>query len=95
LQHRLQTLDFEKTQDGFTVVNARIGVRGADNVWGVELWAQNLFNVDYQQIAFDVPLQGSGTTNGVRQGLAGSSSQLYGAFLGEPRTYGVTVRRKF
>ena len=88
-------LDFEKTQDGFTVVNARIGVRGADNVWGVELWAQNLFNVDYQQIAFDVPLQGSGSTNGVRQGLAASSSQLYGAFLGEPRTYGLTVRRKF
>ena len=88
-------LDFEKTQDGYTIVNARLGVHGADDRWGLEFWAQNLFNVDYQQIAFDVPLQGSGTTNGVRQGMAASSSALYGVFLGEPRTYGVTMRYKF
>lgn len=88
-------LDFEKAQDGYTIVNARLGVHGADNGWGIEFWAQNVFNTDYQQIAFDVPLQGSGSTNAVRQGQAASSSQLYGFFLGEPRTYGVTVRRKF
>lgn len=88
-------LDFEKAQDGYTIVNARVGVHGADSRWGLEFWAQNVFNVDYQQIAFDVPLQGSGATNSVRQGFATSSSSLYGVFLGEPRTYGVTMRYKF
>jgi hypothetical protein len=37
-------LDIEKTQDGFTTFNARIGLRGANDVWAVELWAQNLFD---------------------------------------------------
>ena len=88
-------LDFEKRQKGYTLVNARVGVHGPDRRWSIEAWAQNLFNVDYQQIAFDVPLQGSGSTNGTLRGFATSSSQLYGLFLGEPRTYGVTVRRSF
>jgi len=88
-------LDFEKVQDGYALVNARIGLSQADKGWAIEAWAQNLFNVDYQQIAFDAPLQGSGATNSVRKGMAASSTQLYGLFLGEPRTYGVTVRRRF
>jgi outer membrane receptor protein involved in Fe transport len=88
-------LDYEKLQKGYALVNARIGLNQADKGWSIEAWAQNLFNVNYQQIAFDVPLQGSGATNAVRQGMATSSSQLYGLFLGEPRTYGVTVRRRF
>ncbi|MEY3905381.1 MAG: hypothetical protein RIR59_204, partial [Pseudomonadota bacterium] len=88
-------LDFEKVQDGYALVNARIGLHGPDKRWAIEAWAQNLFNVNYQQIAFDVPLQGSGATNSVRQGMSASSSQLYGLFLGEPRTYGLTVRHSF
>lgn len=87
--------DLEKTQDGFVLVNARVGVRGPDDRWGVELWAQNLFDVEYQQVALDVPLQGSGTTAAVQRGFVGSSSQLYGAFLGEPRTFGLTARFKY
>ena len=88
-------LDFEKVQDGYALVNARIGLHGPDKRWAIEAWAQNLFNVNYQQIAFDMPLQGSGATNSVRQGMSASSSQLYGLFLGEPRTYGLTVRHSF
>ncbi len=88
-------LDFEKTQDGTVLVNARVGIRGSGGRWGLDVWAQNLLNTNYQQIAFDAPLQGSGSTNSVRQGLAASSTGLYGAFLGEPRTYGVTARFKF
>jgi iron complex outermembrane receptor protein len=88
-------LDLEKVQDGHAIVNARIGLNNGDKGWAIEAWAQNLFNVDYQQIAFDMPLQGSGATNSVRRGFATSSSQLYGLFLGEPRTYGVTLRRTF
>jgi hypothetical protein len=37
-------LDIEKLQEPFTVVNGRIGVHGADERWGFELWAQNLFD---------------------------------------------------
>ena len=40
-------LDIEKVQDAFTVVNARVGIRGPGNSWSVELWAQNLFDEDF------------------------------------------------
>jgi outer membrane receptor protein involved in Fe transport len=88
-------LDIEKTQRGFAVVNGRIGVHGADDMWGLEVWAQNLFDKNFEQVAFDAPLQSvpSGTTQrGVEAGFYPRATQLYGAFLGEPRTYGVTLR---
>ena len=88
-------LDIEKVQEAFTVVNARIGVRGPDDRWAVELWAQNLFDKDYMQVAFDAPIQGSGTIRAVDAGFIPRSTQLFGAFLGEPRTYGITLRGKF
>jgi outer membrane receptor protein involved in Fe transport len=85
-------LDIEKFQDAFTVVNGRIGVRGPNNAWSIELWAQNLFNEKYEQVAFDAPIQGSGTQRGVEAGFYPRATQLYGSFLGEPRTFGVTLR---
>jgi iron complex outermembrane recepter protein len=89
----------EKVQDGFAVVNARIGLRGAEQKWAVELWAQNLFDKNYDQVAFNSPLQASGTGSLAHQqefGTATSfSSQLFSAFLSEPRTFGVTLRGKF
>ena len=94
-------LDIEKIQKSYEVFNGRIGIRGPDEAWAVELWAQNLFNKDYIQVAFDVPLQGSNgslatnTARGVDEGLYPFANQLFGAFLAEPRTYGVTVRGKF
>jgi outer membrane receptor protein involved in Fe transport len=88
-------LDAEKVQDGFLVVNGRIGLFGPDKKWGVELFGQNLFNKKYQQIAADAPLQGSGTFGAVQSGIAATANQLFIAFPGEPRTYGITVRGKF
>ena len=88
-------LDIEKVENGYTVFNARLGLRGPDDAWGVELWAQNLFNEKYKQIAFDAFLQGSGTQRGVEQGFYTRSNQLYGVFLADPRTYGITLRGKF
>jgi outer membrane receptor protein involved in Fe transport len=85
-------LDLEKRQGPFTVVNGRIGIRGRNNAWSVELWGQNLFDEDYMQVAFDAPIQGSGTERGVLQGFYPRATQLFGAFLGEPRTFGVTFR---
>ncbi len=88
-------LFFEKRQEGFATVNARVGVSGGDGMWSVEFWGQNIFDVDYTQVAFNEPLQGSNDTLSVLSGQQTSTNRLYGAFLGEPRTYGVTVRTKF
>jgi len=96
-------LDIEKEQDGFMVVNARLGLQGPDRRWSVELWAQNLFDVDYTQVHFDAPFQPLGGPSGGRvtqlpRGgafAADASTALFGRFLAEPRTYGVTVRTRF
>ena len=87
-------LDPEKQQDGYLVVNGRLGIYGKDKRWGLEVFGQNLFNKLYQQIAADAPLQGGGTIGGVRRGSA-AANQLFIAFPGEPRTYGITARFKF
>lgn len=88
-------LDIEKTQGAFTVVNGRLGIRGPNNGWSVEVWAQNLFNEKFEQVAFDAPIQGSGTERGVEAGFYPRATQLYGSFLGEPRTFGITLRASF
>jgi outer membrane receptor protein involved in Fe transport len=87
-------LDIEKMQKAFTTINGRIGVRGPDEMWGLELWAQNLFNTKYKQVVANAPLQGSGTQRGVEAGFYPASTSLFIAFLGEPRTFGVTLRGK-
>ena len=72
-------LDPEKEQDAYSVLNARVILGRRDGRWDVELWSQNLTDAEYYQVAFDAPLQ-TGTWN---------------AFLGAPRTYGVTLRVKY
>ena len=72
-------LDPLKIQKELTLWNGRIGLGSADERWTVELFAQNLTNEDYFQVVVDQPLQ-SGT---------------FAAFLGAPRTWGVTLRSKF
>ncbi|WP_374944698.1 TonB-dependent receptor [Sphingomonas sp.] len=84
----------EKKQDGFAVVNARIGLRGRDQIWALELWAQNVFNKNYIQVAFNTPFQGAGSVANT-QAFGTTSNALYSAFLAEPRTYGVTLRSRF
>ena len=88
-------LDIEKTQSGYWVANGRIGLHGPDDMWGIELWGQNLFDQDFIQVGFDAPVQGSGTERAVVRNFIPRATQLYGAFLGEPRTYGLTLRGKF
>ncbi len=84
----------EKKQDGFALVNARIGLRGRDQLWAIEFWAQNLLNQDYIQVAFNTPFQGAGSVANT-QAFGSTSNALYSAFLAEPRTYGVTLRSRF
>lgn len=71
-------LDPLKIQRPYTLANARIGLGAPDDRWRVELYAQNLFDTHYRQVAFGAPFQ-TGTV---------------GAFLGAPRVAGVTVRFK-
>jgi len=85
----------EKVQDGVLVVNARLGVGHHDGRWTVELWAQNLFDEDYIQTAINMPLQGSNSSRAQTERFGTPATQLFGAFLAEPRTYGVTVRTRF
>ena len=85
----------QKAQDGFALVNARIGVRGPGDIWSLEFWGQNIFNQDYAQVAFNSPFQ-AGTTSApfVYPSYPGGR-QLFSQFLAEPRMYGVTLRTKF
>jgi len=68
-----------KLQDAFTLVNARIGIGAQDGKWSLEAWSQNLTDEEYYQVVFDATLQ-TGT---------------YDAYLGAPRTYGLTLRMQF
>ena len=60
-------------------------------MWRIELFARNLFNKDYIQIAFDAPLQNIPTLPNTGPG----STQTFNAFLAEPRTWGITLRGQF
>jgi outer membrane receptor protein involved in Fe transport len=92
----------EKAQDSFLLVNARIGIRGPEQRWSLEFWAQNLLDTDYQQVAFSAPLQSSGPFNGTRAQVqafgsptSAMSNQVFTSYLAEPRTFGVTGRFRF
>ncbi|WP_115527607.1 MULTISPECIES: TonB-dependent receptor [Xanthomonas] len=72
-------LDPQKVQPAYTIVNARAGIGADDKRWMVEAWAENLGNETYRQVVIDAPLQ------------AGS----WNAFLGAPRTFGLTLRLRY
>ena len=72
---------YGKEQDGFVVVNGRLGVTNIGGHFSIEGWVNNLFDKQYTQVAFNTPFV--------------APQQTYSAFLAEPRTYGVTVRGKF
>ena len=84
----------EKKQDGFALVNARVGIRGPNQLWALEFWSQNVFNKQYIQVAFNAPFQGAGSSANVAA-FGGTGNALYSAYLAEPRTYGLTLRSRF
>ncbi|MFY8143510.1 MAG: TonB-dependent receptor domain-containing protein, partial [Caulobacter sp.] len=88
-----------KLQEAFTTLNGRIHLGAEDERWTAEFWVQNLTDEDYIQVAYNAPLQGAafqGTVqpNGTFFNPA-LDSQTYDAFLGQPRTYGATLRFKY
>jgi outer membrane receptor protein involved in Fe transport len=78
-------LDPRKEQKAFALVNARVAVGPEDERYSVELWAENLFDQHYEQVAFDAPFQGA----------PNNAKGVIDAFLGQPRTFGATLRVKF
>lgn len=72
-----------KEQPSYTLVNGRIGLGDINEHWSFELWGRNIFDQEYAQIMFDVPLQ------------LGTAGPTQGAFLGDPRTWGVTLRARY
>ena len=66
-------------QSSYGILNARIGLGAPDGKWAVEVWSQNVADRGYYQVAFDAPFQIGQTA----------------AFLGDPRTFGITLRGKF
>ena len=85
----------QKVQDGFALVNARVGLRGPSQKWAVEFWAQNVFNKDYAQVAFNSPFQEGANTAAFQDPQYPGGRQIFSNFLAEPRTYGVTLRGRF
>ncbi|WP_312146442.1 TonB-dependent receptor [Brevundimonas sp.] len=88
-----------KMQDAMTLVNGRITLGSEDERWALDIWAQNLTDEEYKQVAINAPLQGSAfqTTlqpNGTYFNPA-LDTQTYNAFMGQPRTYGATLRVKY
>ena len=85
----------QKIQDGFTLVNARIGIRAPDDRFALELWAQNVTNQNYAQVAFNSPFQAGASTAAFQDPQYPGGRQIFSQFLAEPRTYGITLRGKF
>ena len=86
-----ENLTPEKAQDSFVTVNARVGIRGADQKWALEFWGQNILNRDYVQIVADGPLQGSGTIRGVQAGLCGTKTRRCGF---KTQVFGLRLRHQ-
>ncbi|WP_035727337.1 TonB-dependent receptor [Eisenibacter elegans] len=61
--------------DGYALVNARVGFRGAEGL-SIFVWSRNLLNQDY----FEFLLPGAGNVG------------HYAGVLGDPQTYGITLR---
>jgi iron complex outermembrane receptor protein len=92
-----------KVQEAYTLVNGRLGLGSADRRWTVELWGQNMTDETYKQVALNAPLQGSGFQSTVQSGGSNpgtyydvaKDTNTYDAFLGAPKTYGITLRVKY
>jgi iron complex outermembrane receptor protein len=90
-----QNLDPLEVQDGFARINARIGFGRADGLWRLEFWGRNLTD----EITFGragAPLFGALNAllpfAGIPPFPTGDSRIK---FVGEPRTYGLTLRSSF
>ncbi len=80
-------------QDGNAKINLRAGIGSQNGGWRIEFWGNNITNETTRNVTFNVPLRGGTFLPGALGANGAGISR--GAFLQEPRTYGVTVRTKF
>ena len=66
--------------DGYGLLNLRVGFRATDG-GSVSLWVRNALDKEYVELLQAAP--------------AGQGAGHYGAQLGDPRTWGVTVQQRF
>ncbi len=82
-----------------SILNGRIVIGTEDERWTLEAWAQNLTDEEYIQVAYNGFLQGSAFQSTVQPDGTfynpALDSQTIDAFLGAPRTYGLTLRYKY
>jgi iron complex outermembrane recepter protein len=82
-------------QDGNAKINLRAGLGAQNGAWRIEVFGNNIFDVQTRNVTFDIPLRG-GDFLRLNPGLGtGAEGVARGVFNQEPRTYGVTVRTKF
>jgi len=88
-----------KLQEAFTTMNGRIILGTEDERWTAEFWVQNLTDEEYVQVAYNAPLQGNAFASTIQPNgtfyAPAADTQTYDAFLGQPRTWGATLRFKY
>jgi len=71
--------DERQVQDAYALVAASVAIADVDGAWSLQLWGRNLFDKFYVVDTFNSTIPG-GSLN---------------AYVGDPRTYGLTLRFKF
>jgi iron complex outermembrane receptor protein len=61
------------------VTNAQIGIRTNDEHWDLSVWSRNIFNTDYY----------------ISRGVGGFNTGIITGLLGDPRTFGVTLKARY
>ncbi|MFQ5660759.1 MAG: TonB-dependent receptor [Gammaproteobacteria bacterium] len=77
-------------QEAYNIVNARAGLRGADDKWEVSTFIRNAFDAEYCQTMFNQPI---GTTLGLVDPV--TLGGLQRCVLGAPQTWGVEAAFRF
>lgn len=80
-------------QDGNAKINLRAGIGSQNGMWRIEVFGNNITDETTRNVTFNVPLRGGAFIPGALG--ANGAGIARGAFLQEPRTYGVTLRTKF
>ncbi len=75
----------ELRQTGFILGNLQLGLRSRDDGMGIAVWGRNLTGKTYKLTGFPA----------VYQSFNGSALDSASVYLGDPRTYGVTVNFRF
>ena len=77
-------------QPGYDIVNARLGLRGANDGWEISSFVRNVFDQDYCQVIF---IQALATTLSLVDPATGGGMQR--CVVGAPRTWGVEAAYRF